>query len=707
MRIAVALSVALALVTLVAGAAYSLLLSTSVPIGDIVDFYHQFMEADGFAGYGLSELFRWHNEHRLVVPKLWFLADIALVDGRQSLLRAVIFLSALLHAGLLALLFRSLGHSVRTTGLAALVAAAAFVSPVQYENLLNGFQVQFVQVWLFATIALALLAWAPAREDRPLAIGLCVVGAVLGGLASTYSMFNGVAVWPLLVVFAFWRRLPLGWCLLLAAVGGAVVAAQITGFLARPGAGGGYATGIDLFTVLLFMGRYLASALGQIGTLGQEVVGIAAMAAVVAGGLHALFRPASTPPARMALYAVGAFLMVAALATALGRLHIGLGAADSSRYTTPSMLFLVTTGLLAFDLLLRTGRRQAIAVSLGVGVVVLLVPGLVHGLRGLPHRLAARDLAELTVVSHLAAGYRPDTLLHIYPEWPPRTTTVLDGMRRFGIGPFSEIDRFHPPQGALADGPAVETPLCDGSAERLRIDPVTGVTVSAWLADAESGRRAPWLVVRSTDGKVLAWGAALEPRGDRVPIPEPGMFERGLRGFGPAPEAMVDSAIVEGVFADGTRCRLPGTVAALPDRYIAELPVGARPALPDGWTFEGEPLAGGTGDTAVPDAARPVYGSMGLNDRRFAASATLGVPGEARGVLLPLRSQNWPFGTTIILQTADGVTLDDVTLTRPVRDWAWLVLKAPQMDEGMRIVIRTVERHPRNAVAFGTPYWLP
>lgn len=706
-RIAIGAAVALALATILLGAAYPLFLSTSVPMNDIVDFYHQFLEAGGFSGYGLADLYRWHNEHRLVVPKLWFLADLAVVDGRQSLLLLVIFLSALLHAALLAMVFRGLGHSWRATALAFVVAAGAMVSPVQYENLLFGFQVQFVQVWLFASLAFALIAVAPAEGERPFLLGLAVLGALLFGLASSYSMFNGLAVWPLLMVFAVWRRLPLVWTLTVVGVGGLVMAVEVTAFLNRPGGGSGLALGAGLDTLLLFMARYLTSAIGEIGTLGQEIVGLAAMAAVVVAGLYALVRPGRVPAMRMALLAVCAFVIAASLATGLGRLHIGLGAANASRYTTPSMVFLVTVGLLAFDGLLRLRIARALPWAVVASVVLLLVPGWAHALRDMPHRLAARDLAELTVVSHLAGGYRPEMLRHIYPHWPPRPGGVLDGLKAAGLGPYSEEKRFRPPEAALAAGPAVDAPLCEGSADRLRIDPVTGVTFAAWLSSAETGRQPPWVVARAPDGSVVAWGARKEARADRAPIPEPGILARGSRGFGPAPEPMIDRVTIEGVFDDGSRCRLLGMVAAMPDRYLEALPTGSRPVASEGWSFDGEPLAGGTDDAVAPQGASPLYGSFGLQDRRFSARFDLGDPEGARGVLLPLVTARWPFGTTIRLLDASGATLDSITLTRPVGPpWRWAALYPAVVSPGMRLEIITTERHGFNDVAFGTPHWL-
>ena len=54
MRVAAALAILLGLASLAFGAVFPLHLATQVPEGDIIDFYHQFLSAGGFAGYGFD-----------------------------------------------------------------------------------------------------------------------------------------------------------------------------------------------------------------------------------------------------------------------------------------------------------------------------------------------------------------------------------------------------------------------------------------------------------------------------------------------------------------------------------------------------------------------------------------------------------------------------------------------------------------------------
>ena len=706
MRPAATVAILLSVLTVGFGIAYPFMFATSTPTNDIIDFYYWYLGSGGLSGFGFDKFYAWHNEHRLVVPRMWFIADILLVEGRQTFLLVVIFLSAFLHAGLLAALFRGLGQSRDATALAFVIAAAAAVSPVQFENLLQGFQVQFVQVWLFASTALALIAWAPVAEGRWL--GPWVIAALVAGLLSTYSMFNGLAVWPLLVVFAMWRRFPLGWIFAVATVGSTIMAVEVYGFLNRPGGGVTLPEGTSVWTFVRYMARYLTSGISEIGTLGQEIVGVAAVLGVIGGGLRTLFRPSDAPPERMALYGICAFILSAAFVTALGRLQFGLGSAEASRYTTPSMVFLFVAGMLAIDALSRRSATRALPWVTGLLTVLLLVPGLVKGAREIPFRLIERDLADQAIASDLAGGYRPDTIAGIYPHWPPFPAQTLAMLRSNGLGPYSELKRFVPPADALAQGPAVGAPECFGNADRLEVDVVNGVTFSAWLIDPSTGRRPTWAVGRAPDGRAVAWGMALEPRGDMVTIPADQPFDRGYRAFGEVPNPPVQSITVEGVFEDGSRCRLPGTISPRPARFLQELPAGAQRATEQQWSFIGTPPFGRKGEVQPPSGIRPVYGTFGQKDRRFDAWIELGDPGEAKGVALPILTDRWPFGTTIEILGADGVPVDRVDLKRPSeRAWVWATLRPQVMTPGMRLAIRTVQAHAQNNVAFGTPFWLP
>jgi len=141
---------------------------------------------------------RQHNEHRLAVPRLFFLADVHLFGGTNLLLVCANLAIQTFHGIVLAWLALRDPVIDRRAGLTFAIAAwATVLSGGQLENFIWGFQVQIVLVLLLATLASLALV-----RNRPLVAG------ILATLA-TYTMANGVILWIVLVLLALGRRMPL------------------------------------------------------------------------------------------------------------------------------------------------------------------------------------------------------------------------------------------------------------------------------------------------------------------------------------------------------------------------------------------------------------------------------------------------------------------------------------------------------------------
>ena len=133
---------------------------TSLPWSD--GWAQIFAPAHGEKLFSVKWLWEQHNEHRLLIPKLFLALDLRLFHANQKLLLSTIFIVQLLHLWLLSWSMRCLGGwpgpAWRTgTGLAAF----CLFSPTQWENLTWGFQTCFVLSGLFATLSFIglLLYW--------------------------------------------------------------------------------------------------------------------------------------------------------------------------------------------------------------------------------------------------------------------------------------------------------------------------------------------------------------------------------------------------------------------------------------------------------------------------------------------------------------------------------------------------------------------
>jgi hypothetical protein len=162
----------------------------------------------------LLNLFAQHNEHRIAVARLFFLADQGFFQGRAIFIFVSIFLIQFCHAILLWRL-AYLAHPHRKT-LSVFLGSAALLclfSAEQYTNFTWSFQIQFVVVYFAVTGALtSLLVFARLCDEgaatnesrRWFWLGI----AILVGIIATYSMANGLLVWPVLLLLALWFRLP-------------------------------------------------------------------------------------------------------------------------------------------------------------------------------------------------------------------------------------------------------------------------------------------------------------------------------------------------------------------------------------------------------------------------------------------------------------------------------------------------------------------
>ena len=283
-------------------------------------------------------LFSQHNEHRILIPRLVFLADEALFGGQARLSLCAIFAVQALHAGLFALLvLRAKPPWPGRWALAAVMVAIMF-SLRQAENFTYGFQVQFVGVFAGATLGFVLFGRAVARARAGLAVWPALAGSLAAVLASTLTMANGLAAAVILVPLAVLARMRPWLCLVCAAWAIALALVYFDGYRSVAH----HSQPVESLRHPVALMAYVAAYLGSLWTSGELVValtvGAAGILATVAAVLRAARQPA-TPPAALALVGVMLFIGAAAAVTASGRLSFGIGQALSSRYATGSAAF--------------------------------------------------------------------------------------------------------------------------------------------------------------------------------------------------------------------------------------------------------------------------------------------------------------------------------------------------------------------------------
>lgn len=283
-----------------------------------------------------------------------------LFHGRAIFIFVCIFLVQFLH-GILLWRLASLAHPHRKT-LTVFVGSLAFVclfSAEQYSTFTWSFQIQFVAVYFAVTGALSsLMIFASLPADgllteerrRRLWLALTLFIAIL----ATYSMANGLMVWPVLLLEAFWFGLSRRVKLILLATAAVIWALYFRGYktpLQTSSIREGFHHATQSFAfAMCVLGSPLNGMVSQIdrifsiGSENSQLVWTATgglVGFVAAAFLWVTFirnrrdtNRADAVVLHLMLFLVGTVCLIG-----LGRVNFSLSAALQSRYTTPALLF--------------------------------------------------------------------------------------------------------------------------------------------------------------------------------------------------------------------------------------------------------------------------------------------------------------------------------------------------------------------------------
>ncbi len=281
-----------------------------------------------------SSLWAQHNENRIFFPNL-----IVLVLARVTLFNTQIeeYLSTLMLIVATALLIWAHRRRAPTTPWLYYcpVAILAF-SIVQYENMLEGFQMAWCLVYLSLAVAIVLI-------DRASLTWIAFAGAIIAAVIGSFSSLQGLLIWAggLILLYHRHRRTPFVVVWIVCAVASIVV------YFRNFSTGEGSPSHAYAFQHPLAALKFFVFAVGDVlgyaqqnakpgnpGVLifGVVLLGLALFTLVLYGRRRDRNGPA---PIGVALVCVG--LLFDAMITE-GRVIFGLPAASQSRYTTFDLL---------------------------------------------------------------------------------------------------------------------------------------------------------------------------------------------------------------------------------------------------------------------------------------------------------------------------------------------------------------------------------
>jgi hypothetical protein len=375
-----------------------------------------------------QQVVRSHNGHRLALPRL-LLVPLGLATGWRADLPIVANLAAA--AALLALLAREVSPERGADWIAAPLFGLWVASPVQWDNYLQGFQVQVFLAVCAAAAALAILARRAPTGGR-------VAGAALLAVAASWSAAPGLAVWPAGALVCLLGEAPARRRWGTAAIWCALGALAVLAYLHPvPGDAGRGEPSAWVFRHPLQASRFL------VATVGHSLVawagsahpprdsGIAAGVglAALALGFWLLVRARRAGLSRHAVFAAGliAWSLTVAGLIAMGRAADGSAAALAPRYTSFMVPFWIGLALVWREA--AGGERRS-----STGLALLLAASLVSAQSQLFH-FPERHRLVATARRALLTGEDPAVSGRLHPDYI-QVERALPTVRRLRLSVF-------------------------------------------------------------------------------------------------------------------------------------------------------------------------------------------------------------------------------------------------------------------------------
>lgn len=318
---------------------------------------------------GFTDIWQQHNEHRIVFPNI-ILTGFAYVTHWN--VKAELLLNFAISLVTVLMLYLFVLSRIRKRSLALMTAvfvAAWFFSPVQFENWLWGWQIE----WFLAIAGIVTMIYFLDRYASAKGQSLWLfVAAFAGAIVATFSLGSGILVWPLgLGILALYRQPKekfLWW-------GAGFVLAAGAYYRSYHKPAGSPPTNLFLHQPANFV-KYVAAYMGRPVSGNQTVailIGTILILLVVPLAIIVLNRKKDMHQF-VPWLCLMALPLMAAFITAVSRLGFGLDQSMASRYTGFSILFYIGFIGLAATLLDSKYIKNASLVFAILVVIAINIP---------------------------------------------------------------------------------------------------------------------------------------------------------------------------------------------------------------------------------------------------------------------------------------------------------------------------------------------
>jgi hypothetical protein len=358
--------------------------AVNVPVGDDWAMVPIFQHID-HGTFSLHDIWAQHNEHRIFFP---LLAIIALAYTTHWHLGAQMIASIListLSLGIILLLTWRTTLNKWVATITSVVISIWFYGTVQWENWLWGWQIE----WFMCVFAVLLAFYLTFRANETSSNRSLIyfIASILAAILASFSLGSGILVWPIVFVWLILagnKRYYKIW----GTVGLVALAAYYFHYVKPANSPSvlysAHHPKLAIQYLMIYLGRPMSDQLNAAATWGGLFL---ALLIVLLGSLWIKRKDLGR---FLPWLAILTFSLAAGALTTVSRVGFGLDQAGSSRYTTISLLFIISMfGIIG--LLISLNEKEPLKLATLVMVVLsipLLVSMDVQGLQGFRDRSA-------------------------------------------------------------------------------------------------------------------------------------------------------------------------------------------------------------------------------------------------------------------------------------------------------------------------------
>lgn len=360
-----------------------------------------------------SDFWRQHNEHRIFFPNIVLTIGAYLTHWNVKAELLYNFFFSVITALMLYLFILKKIKTPLLMLFAGVLIAAWYFSPVQYENWLWGWQVEWFMCVAGAVVTIFLLdLYSGNKYKRG---WLLLTGAIITAVIATFSLGSGILIWPVgFAILLLYRqsKKPIGIWIIAALVSAAAYYHNYH----KPA--GDPSTTLFLHQRLNFI-RYILSYFGRPVSDQQDVAMLmgAILLALLIPVIYMVWLKRAQLPKFMPWLSLMTLSLLAGGLTAVSRLGFGVIQGSASRYTAFSLLYVIgLTGLICtlFDTVKM--RKSSLAIVILVSVAIngpLLFSSYSNGRAGF--RQLASKYEAIAACTHMPSP-ADSCLLLTYPH---------------------------------------------------------------------------------------------------------------------------------------------------------------------------------------------------------------------------------------------------------------------------------------------------